>query len=130
MVFFEISRNSQENICATVSFLIKLQAVRLPTLINKRFWHKNTFFTEHLWTTASMNIKSNDKTLSYGEIPNKLVFSRGEKVTRNSMLQNLNSGHHSRFVQCQNIMKKNKPSIHVKWNYQERNYDLTLVEQN
>ena len=46
------------------------------------------------------------------------------------MQQNLNSGHHSRFAQCQNIMKKNKPSIHVKWNYQERNYDLRLVEQN
>ena len=36
MVFLEISQNSQENICATVSFLIKLQAVKLPTLLKKR----------------------------------------------------------------------------------------------
>ena len=39
-VFLEISQNSEENICARVSFLIKLQAC------------KNTFFTEHLWTAA------------------------------------------------------------------------------
>ena len=35
--FLEISQNSQENTCARVSFLIKLQA--WPT----------TFLTEHLW---------------------------------------------------------------------------------
>ena len=38
-VFLEILQNSQENTCARVSFLIKLQAY--------------TFFIEHLWTTAS-----------------------------------------------------------------------------
>ena len=38
-MFLEISQNSQENTCARVSFLIKLQA-------------KNTFFTEHLRVTA------------------------------------------------------------------------------
>ena len=37
-VFLEISQNSQENICARVSFLIRLQAP--------------AFFAEHLWTTA------------------------------------------------------------------------------
>ena len=36
-VFLEISQNSQENTCARVSFLIKLQA-----------WPA-TFLTEHLW---------------------------------------------------------------------------------
>ena len=37
----KILQNSQENTCIRVSFLIKLQTF------------KNTFFTEHLWTTAS-----------------------------------------------------------------------------
>ena len=54
-VFLEISQNSQENICARVPFLIKLQA----TLLKKRPWHrcfpvnfvkflKSPFLTEHL----------------------------------------------------------------------------------
>ena len=43
-VFLEISEKSQENTCARVSFLIKLQAYR-PL--------QNTFFTEHLRMTAS-----------------------------------------------------------------------------
>ena len=58
-VFLEISENSQENTCATVSFLIKLQAAR-ATLLKKRLWHRyfpvnfakflrTPFFTEHLW---------------------------------------------------------------------------------
>ena len=38
-MFLEISQNSQENTCARVSFLIKLQA--LPaTLLKKRLWHR------------------------------------------------------------------------------------------
>ena len=39
-VFLEISQNSQENICARVSFLIKLHAsgLRLATLLKKRLW--------------------------------------------------------------------------------------------
>ena len=48
-VFLEISQNSQENTCARVSFLIKLQASGLRT-----HFSKNTFFKEHLWTTASI----------------------------------------------------------------------------
>ena len=36
-VFLEISQNSQENTCARVSFLIKLQA---SGLLKKRFWHR------------------------------------------------------------------------------------------
>ena len=55
----EISQNSQENTCARVSFLIKLQAW-LATLFKKRLWHRcfpvnfvkflrTTFFIEHLW---------------------------------------------------------------------------------
>ena len=48
-MFLEISQNSQENTCASVSFLIKLQAFCEFCEISK-----NTFFTEHLWTTASV----------------------------------------------------------------------------
>ena len=38
-VFLEISKNSQENTCPRVSFLIKLQA-RPATLLKKRLWHR------------------------------------------------------------------------------------------
>ena len=62
MVFLEISQNSQENTCARVSFLIKLQAVpglRPATLLKKRLRHRcfpvnfakflrTPFLTEHL----------------------------------------------------------------------------------
>ena len=51
-VFLEISQNSQENICARVSFLIKLQACNffkketLAQMFSCEFWEisKNTFF--------------------------------------------------------------------------------------
>ena len=41
-VFLEISQNSQENTCARVSFLIKLQdsGLRTATLLKKRLWHR------------------------------------------------------------------------------------------
>ena len=56
-IFLENSQNSQENTCARVSFLIKLQAchfIRKQTLaqvFSCEFceFSKNTFFTEHLW---------------------------------------------------------------------------------
>ena len=61
-VFLEISQNSQENTCARVSFLIKLQAsgLRPATLLKKRLWHRRfpvkfakflrtAFFMEHFW---------------------------------------------------------------------------------
>ena len=58
-VFLEILQNLQENTCARVSFLIKLQAPP-ATLLKKRLWHRcfpvnlakfprTRFFTEHLW---------------------------------------------------------------------------------
>ena len=60
-VFLEILQSSQENTCARVSFWIKLQAwnfIKKETLaqvFSGEFCEisKNTFFTEHLWTTAS-----------------------------------------------------------------------------
>ena len=60
-VFLEISQSSQENTCARVSLLIKLQACNfvkketLAQVFTCEFCEifKSTFFTEHLWTTAS-----------------------------------------------------------------------------
>ena len=58
-VFLEISQNSQENTCARVSFLIKLQ--ELPaTILKKRLWYRclpvnfviflrTPFLRKHLW---------------------------------------------------------------------------------
>ena len=62
-VLLEISQNLQENTCAEVFFLIKLQ-VSAPNFIKKEtlaqvFFcefceiFKNTSFIEHLWATAS-----------------------------------------------------------------------------
>ena len=69
-VFLEISQNSQENTCARVSFLIKLQASGLSptTLLKKRLWHRcfpvnfvkflrTLFFTNHLWWLLLCMIK-------------------------------------------------------------------------
>ena len=56
-VFSEISQNSQENTCARVSFLINffIRKETLAQVFSCEFCEisKNTFFTEHLWTTAS-----------------------------------------------------------------------------
>ena len=62
-MFLEISQNSQENICARISFLIKLQAEAcnfikketLAQLFSSLFCEisRNTIFTEHLRATAS-----------------------------------------------------------------------------
>ena len=63
-VFLEILQNSQANTCVRVSFLIKSQA-SVYNFIKKEILarvfpcqlceiFKNTFFTEHLWATASV----------------------------------------------------------------------------
>ena len=51
-VFLEISQNSQENTCAN---FIKKES--LAQVFSCEFCEisKNTFFKEHLWTTASVN---------------------------------------------------------------------------
>ena len=64
-MFLEILQNSLENTCARVSFLIKLQAwdcnfikkVALAQVLSREFCEvsKNTFFTEQLRVTASVN---------------------------------------------------------------------------
>ena len=54
-MFLEISQNSLENACAKVSFLIKLQKKTVAQEFSCEFCEisKNTFFIEHLRTTAS-----------------------------------------------------------------------------
>ena len=62
-LFLEISQISQENTCARVSFLIKLQSwacnfikkESLAQVLSCEFCEisKNTFHTEHIWETAS-----------------------------------------------------------------------------
>ena len=39
-VFLKISQNSQENICAIVSFFNKVASPRPATLLKKRLWHR------------------------------------------------------------------------------------------
>ena len=55
-LFLITAQISQENTCARVSFLLKLQASTKET--------KNTVFTEHFWTTASLVVKVNRRRLS------------------------------------------------------------------
>ena len=65
-LFLEISQNLKVNTCARVSFLVKLQASGLQL-----YWKrgsgklcevsKNTFFKEHLWTTASKSSNLNSR---------------------------------------------------------------------
>ena len=75
-VFLEISQNSEENTCARVSFLIKLQA-RPATLLKKRLWHRcfplkfatflrTPFLTEHLqWPLLYHFIEDQPPTLKH-----------------------------------------------------------------
>ena len=58
--------NSQENTCTRVSFLTKLLFFKKETLAQVFFCEfceisKNTFFTEHLWTTASKVLTTEGK---------------------------------------------------------------------
>ena len=69
-VFLDISQNLQENTCARVSFLIKLQAAP-ATLLKKGLWHRcfpvnfakflrTPFFTEHLWWLLLLLLVKNE----------------------------------------------------------------------
>ena len=74
-VFLEISQSSQENPCARASFLIKLQAEAcnfitketLTQVFSREFCKisKNTFFIEHLRTTASAKASHFDRLTGY-----------------------------------------------------------------
>ena len=61
-MFWEISQNSQENTCARVSFFNKVAG----EVFSCDFYEisKNTFFTEHVWATASCGKKLRRHTFS------------------------------------------------------------------
>ena len=60
----EVFCNSQEKTCVRVAFLIKLQASAQAQTLAQVFSHeffkisKNTFFTEHLWVSASVPVEN------------------------------------------------------------------------
>ena len=86
-MFLEILQNSQQNACARVSFLIKLQAVACnfikketrSQVFSCEFYEisKTTFFTEHLWANASvkLNVK-NLNTRSSENRKDETLFAR------------------------------------------------------
>ena len=65
-MFLQTLQNSLENTCAKVSYLIKLQVlpcnfIKKETLAQGFSFEfceisKNTFFTEHVWTNASLDL--------------------------------------------------------------------------
>ena len=77
-VFLEISPNSQENTCVTVSFLVKLQAKAcnfikkeaLAQVISCEFYEisKNTFFTECIWWLLLPSVMWEALYLWYGSL--------------------------------------------------------------
>ena len=78
-MFLGIPKNSQENTCVRVSFLIKLQAS--VQVFSCEFYEisKDTFFTEHLrWLLLSVRITSNGQLFPYHALstspPNKKNF--------------------------------------------------------
>ena len=66
--FLKISQNSKKNTCARVSFLMKfltevcnfIKKETLAQVFSCEFFEisKNTFFTEHLWATEHLFLKS------------------------------------------------------------------------
>ena len=78
-VRLEISQNSQNSTRARVSFLVKLRASNLQVFQKETLAHvfscefceisRNTFFTEHVWTTASIsNISGNVLLIEHDRI--------------------------------------------------------------
>ena len=81
--FLQNSQKSQENTCASVSFLIKLQGPAtllqketLAEVLSCEFCEisKNTFFTEHLWATASIELPTILENISLENIMPLLGF--------------------------------------------------------
>ena len=75
-VFLEVSQSSLENTCARASFLIKLQgSTLLKKVLTQVFCcefceiSKNTFFTEHIWTTYSIRTDAKLREIHYRRSP-------------------------------------------------------------
>ena len=91
-VYFKILQNSQEKICARVSFLNKVVGVRPATLLKKRFWHRyflvnfakflrTRFVTKHLrWLLLK---------LQRMKFPDH-AFTLYNAIFQNSKMKNLN----------------------------------------
>ena len=80
-MFLKNLQNSQENACARISFLIKLQAE--AEVFFCEFCNKNTFFTEHLQTIASVD------RISRPEVFYKIVAKNLVKFTGKHLRQSL-----------------------------------------
>ena len=75
-VFLKFSKNSQENTCARASFLINfVKKETLEQALSCEFSDifKNTFYTEHLWTTASAHSSLVLLSKIYLDIREKIV---------------------------------------------------------
>ena len=81
-VLLEISKKSQENACARVSFLIKL---RPANLWKKRLWHRcfavnflkflrTPFYIEHLWWLLLKQYKCKCLSCSFLAYKNNMVY--------------------------------------------------------
>ena len=90
-MFLEISQNSQENTCARVSFLIKLQAQvfnfikkeTLGQLFSCEFCEisKNTFLTDHLKEPPSESLQFPGVALKSRSFKDKDIFERYRYTT-------------------------------------------------
>ena len=128
----EISQNSQEKTCARISFLIRLQAWGLQlyekcdsgTGVFCEFCEisKNTFFTEHLWTTASecwQHFRVVFKAVESYAILNALNSTFNfilRKFTLNSLLEK-NSVFQNDFIGNKASEIKKKIFMFFCWNY-------------
>ena len=76
-VFLEISQNSQENTCARVSFLIKLQAQSMWCRcfpVNFAKFLRTLFFTQNLWWLLLLSsFLLNNKSKSFSDFGKKLL---------------------------------------------------------
>ena len=74
-VFLGISQNSQENACARDSFFIKKET--LAQVFSCEFCEisENTFFTEHVWATASVPLNFETQITSSPTYKIKMIHS-------------------------------------------------------
>ena len=77
-MFLEISQNSQENTCARISFLIKLQALTTP------------FIIEHLWRLLLLFVNLNScmfftRSHGFSTLVSKTTFFLGRNLIRRDM---------------------------------------------
>ena len=113
-MFFECSQNSQENICARISFLIKLSFWHRSFPVNFANILRTTFLQQHLRMTASVfrtmqkkaNVISFHKTCGwsvswfwiYGKVLEQLIFNIIFELLKENELPELLCLHQSGFI--------------------------------